>query len=68
MPLFIRSFLAILWFKLPLPCKQTLFYFSFVLFNNIGELASEVARENDDPLAVNKSPAVYILSPALDGL
>ena len=35
--------------------------FLFVLFENISELASE-AR------AVNKSPVVYILSLALDGL
>ena len=44
-------------------------FFFFVLLKNIGELASEAcAREHYLALAVNKSPAVYILSPALDGL
>ena len=43
---------------------QTLFYyyFFFVVFKNIGEPHYPLA------LAVNKSPSVYILSPALDGL
>ena len=61
-----------LWIGLPhtlkvgikLACTQTLFY----LFENIVEAASEVsARERAHypfALAVNKSPAVYILSPS----
>ena len=55
------------------------FIFLFVLFENIGELASEATAEREREkfffphrypftLAVNKSPAVYILSPALDRL
>ena len=39
-----------------------LFFFFFVVFKNIGEPHYPLA------LAVNKSPSVYILSPALDGL
>ena len=45
-----------------LACAQTLFYFSFRSFRK-----HRRARENERPsLAGNKSPAVYILSPALD--
>ena len=67
---------------LVLACTQTLFYFSFCFFQK--HLQATRARENEsgaretkiffstDPypfaLTVNKSPAVYILSPAFYGL
>ena len=48
------------------PVHRCCFIFLFVLFKNIGVLG---ARERKIALAANKSPAVYILSPAaLDGL
>ena len=57
-------------------CKQTLFYFSFrsVQKHRRARERSERARTSAErekenlALAVNKSPAVYILSRALDGL
>ena len=54
-------------------CKQTLFYFSFrsvQKHRRARERARTTAeREKENlALAVNKSPAVYILPRALDGL
>ena len=46
-----------------LACIQTLFYFSFRSFQK-----HQRARENPFALAVNKSPEVYFLLHALDGL
>ena len=55
-----------------LACKQTLFYFYFLSFQKHWrprEGSERGARErNPLALAVNKSPVVYSLSPALDGL
>ena len=54
-------------------CTQTLFHFSFRSFGKHersgerGEHASE-ASEHPFALAVNKFPAVYFLSRALEGL
>ena len=51
------------------PVHRRCFIFLFVLLKNIGELASQACtREHYLALAVNKPPAVYILSPSLDGL
>ena len=53
-----------------LACTQTLFYFSFRSFQKQRRTREPSQRARNHPLAlaVNKSPAVYILSPALDGL
>ena len=51
------------------PVHRRCFIFLFVLLKNIGELASQACtREHYLALAVNKPPAVHILSPALHGL
>ena len=67
------------WSHESVACKQT-FYFSFrsLIFKNIGErnerAKTSAEREQETTtttllaLAINKSPALYILSPALDGL
>ena len=49
------------------PVHTLCFIFLFVLFKNIGERA-RTSVERELALAVNKSPAVYVLSRALDGL
>ena len=53
--------------RMVVACTQTLFYFSFRAF---GKHRRARQRANPYPfaLAVNKSPAVYFLSRALDEL
>ena len=49
-------------------CTQTMFYFSFLSFGKHWRARAQGEHPYPFVLAVNKSPSVYFLSRALDGL